>query len=389
MTATKTATEVKVTLNRAELSRKLDFVGLATEKKSTIPILATVKLSLNGKLLKMVATNLDIAAEVSMQCVSDATAALCVDFKKLAALVKQKPGEEVELVFSGTRLGINAGRSKSTLSGVDVKNFPEVERTENEGESIALPAAVLRESLKATAWAHSDNDSRWTFSCVNMILTPDALRCEASNGNYTAIASAPIVANSFATVLIPASSIQSINGVMAEAGAEVFVTLSDKSLLIKAGVYSVSTRLMAGQFPNVAMVENSDFQPVCEINVDDFLAAVSRVMIVGEESATERSTAMIFKTDDDGLIISVPSSSIGDGEDCVSAAVSGRMNGKLNGKFVRLGIMPCQSQIVSIATVEKNGCTHMFRVNSSWPIGESARLDYRVIIGGMAIKGEK
>jgi DNA polymerase-3 subunit beta len=386
MTATKTATEVKVTLNRTELSRKLDFVGLATEKKNTIPILATVKLSLTGKLLKMVATNLDIAAEVSMQCVSDATAELCVDFKKLSALVKQKPGEEVELVFSGTKLGINAGRSKSTLSGVDVAGFPEVERKENEGESIALPAAVMCEALKATAWASSADESRYTLSCVQMTITPDSLRCEATDSKALAIATAPIVApGKDVKVTIPVSSIPSILGVLAESKTEAFVTLSDKSLLIESGVYSISTRLLAGQFPAVEMIENSKFAEVCTVNVDELSAAIGRLMVMGQESKVDKANPISFNVSNDCLALSVPSSEIGDGNECVSADMVGTINGKLNGKFVKEGIAPCQSRMIEVASVEGADCTNAFRVKSSWPIAENAKLDYTFIVAGMRL----
>ena len=86
------------------------------------------------------------------------------------------------------------------------------------------------------------------------------------------------------------------------------------------------------------------------------------------------------------MALSIPASDIGDGNECVTAEITGTMNGMLNGNFVKAGIAPCQSQMIGIETVESKGFTNTMRVKSSWVVGENASLDYQFIVSGMKLK---
>lgn len=134
-------------VNRKSLADQMGLLSVATEKKTTMPILSNVKMECDGTCLTITATDIDMTVITELEASGEAWSG-CVPSRELRDLAGLFNGEEIELApLHNERIEVKWGKSRHRLPVSPVSDFPPTERAQVlmvtvDGER--LRAAIIR-----------------------------------------------------------------------------------------------------------------------------------------------------------------------------------------------------------------------------------------------------
>lgn len=272
------------------------------DRKGTIPMLGKIKIdaSERGDLI-MTATDLDVSLIIEQEVDILRPGSICLNGKKLGDIAGTLPNEPVHLKLddAGEKVEFRAGRFVSKLSGTESEQFPEIARVN--GDSIKIPATVLYEGLKRTAFAVTDETARFALNAVLLLVEDSTLKMVSTDGHRLAYFRVMITAGNSQRLncLIPNKAVRELRGLLADElrinqKAEIKIK-KGAQLEFAIGNKTMTARELTGTFPNWEMVIPKTFQCFAEINAKELREALNRVGVLADDS--HRRVEFIFYSD--------------------------------------------------------------------------------------------
>jgi DNA polymerase-3 subunit beta len=117
-------------VNRKALAAELSLLAVTAERKSTIPILSTVRFDFTGSVLTLTGTDIDMAIVTEIEASGEPWSG-CIPAKQLGELVRLFSGDEIEFKpEANDRVSIKWGKSRHKLPVFPVADFPVAERAQ-------------------------------------------------------------------------------------------------------------------------------------------------------------------------------------------------------------------------------------------------------------------
>jgi DNA polymerase-3 subunit beta len=310
MTETKPAFSVVV--NRGDLLAVLQLAGAVVEKRGTIPILCNVRLRTIGNRLEIVATDLDITAIQTIPASVSEEGMITVDAQKFTEAIRASADPDVRLTLDNesNQLAITCGAAKfrfPTLPGAD---YPVI-REAAEGDTLHIPASVLKSAFAATKHAISGEETRFQLSgiAVGSSPTKGKLDVVSTDGHRLAIAEVSLDQpfNGERT-LFPAKFVLAISKL---AGETFDVAISRDTISVVSGNVTLTARRQDFNFPAYRQVIASDLKSSVSVDRTRLLSAIKRASL----AANERTRAIRFDFSNGRLGVSAISPEAGSAGD--------------------------------------------------------------------------
>src|ERR671923_155177 len=121
-----TATALKISLPREELTRQLAIVSRAASTRTTVQVLAGVLLRADADRLELAATDMEISLRSSLEADVESEGAVVVPSKLLADLVRLLPADEVSIEQRSGEgvVEIVSGSANHRLNTHNPEDFP-------------------------------------------------------------------------------------------------------------------------------------------------------------------------------------------------------------------------------------------------------------------------
>ncbi|HMT44754.1 MAG TPA: DNA polymerase III subunit beta, partial [Chakrabartia sp.] len=152
---------MKAVIERAALLRSLGHVQSVVERRNTIPILSNVLIEASGDGLRLMATDLDLQINETVEAQVEQSGATTVSAHTLFDIARKLPeGSQVSLTASEGKMQVVAARSRFNLQTLPRDDFPVIA----EGDlptRFDLPAATLRQIIDKTRFAISTEETRY------------------------------------------------------------------------------------------------------------------------------------------------------------------------------------------------------------------------------------
>lgn len=257
--ATKERVTFHVSAARDDLLAVLMRVRGVIERRSTIPVLANVKLEAADGRLRLTATDLDMEMTDSIAC--EAEGATTVNAEQLSGLLaKMPPGGDCSLSLVGAepRLVLRCGRSNYRLNVLPATDFPAISG-DGLGEPISLDTGELETLIAKTAFAISKESVRYYYcgARLHMVGAPgrQTLRMVATNGHLLALAEIEAPANYTAeAVTVPDKTIREIGRLLQAAGETVSLRFGAQKVQVASGSWKLTSKVIDGHFPDYERV---------------------------------------------------------------------------------------------------------------------------------------
>ncbi|MCC6328914.1 MAG: DNA polymerase III subunit beta [Acidobacteria bacterium] len=308
-------------IKQAALKEVLGFVQGVVERKSTIPILSNILIeSLGENSIRIVGTDLDVTVRCDAEADVKKPGAMCVQAKKLFDLARNLNSETaVFKKLESEWVSVTAGRGKFRLAGTSREQFPEIPIFKS--APLKLPAEVFNYFIRHTAFAITNEQSRFTLSGAKFILADGKARMVTTDGHRLAYIerSADTASDAKMDALIPKKALLELVKISGESGEDVSFGEDQNHIYFELDGRLLITRKLSGNFPNYEMVMPKDNDRVATFDLEDMKGAVRRVSLM----ADERNRSIRLTVREGEIELSAQSSEEGEGSEALPAEYSG------------------------------------------------------------------
>ncbi len=315
---------MKLSIEKAVLSKAVAQAQSVVERRNTIPILANLLIDATGDEVLFRATDLDVEVVDRAPARIDQKGATTVPALMLNEIVRKLgDGALVTLSTQGSpgRLTIEAGRSTFQLSTLPVEDFPNM-ASPDYTTTFEAPAALLRRLFDKSKFAISTEETRYYLNGVYFhVATGDegpSLRAVATDGHRLARIDAPLPsgAQGMPGVIVPRKTVGELRKLLDDDEAMIRVSVSDTKIRFETPAITLTSKVIDGTFPDYTRVIPQANARRLTVDAKEFRQAVDRVATV----SSERSRAVKMNLDEDRLILSVNAPDSGTAEEELAVA---------------------------------------------------------------------
>src|SRR5215472_17492501 len=224
MTAPATATEgyqaMEFSVSKSALLNELNTTQGVVERKTTIPILSNLLVEAKGSRVTITATDLELSVRTSCEAKVKKEGAGTIPAKKLLELVRLLPEGEIRFkLLENHWVQILADRKTYKMVGMAKDNFPAIPDFPHPVATI--PSNILSTLIARTAFAISNEESRYTLNGALLILKPDSIAMVATDGHRLALAETDHKFNGLSREvrpLVPKKALVEVQRLAGEAG---------------------------------------------------------------------------------------------------------------------------------------------------------------------------
>lgn len=340
---------MKLVCQKDELSTTLAAVGRAAAAKGPVVALTHVLIEAEDGRVRLAASDGELSLRAPLEARIEEPGAVVLP--RLAAdVVRSMPPGEVRLDHRPGEgvVSLTGGASAFTLNCLQATEYPELPA--DEGEGVALPAPLIAAAADRVARAASRDDTRPVLTGVLVRIDPAGLTTVATDSYRLAVRQAPLEGGPAEAVeaLVPARALGEAQRAAALAGAaEVEVVLGESRGVFRAGDVRLTTRLIAGQFPDYRQLIPERFDHELRLDRAEFLGVLSRIGVIAQ-----RNTPVRLSLADGTLTVSAVSEQLGEGRESLPVPFSGDpMEIGFNVEFLRAGAESVEGDTIRLGII--------------------------------------
>lgn len=287
---------MKLTVQKSDLQRELEFArpGFATDR--TNAAFETVRLATEGDTLTLKAANPRVALRTEIAASIDAAVpAVHFDVKgaPLLEIVRSLDKGNIHLTVDHGRLVVAQAAFEARF--LPSLNFSGIPETQTDFD-IALPASTMLSLLGAVTHAAAEEDFPHLKACALIEFRPDYLRAVATDGRR--LTSATVSGNAPSRDLfIPTSSLDIVRSMLLSMGGDVVTLKAGASqLVLSSDTRSLITGVVLAKYPPYAAIMKRNGQDISfVVDRDTLITGVKRTLLASAKH--HRSVALVLKGD--------------------------------------------------------------------------------------------
>ena len=339
---------MKLSCLQQNLADGLNIVGRVVPSKSTLPVLANVLLATDEGRLKLAATNLEMAMTVWVGAHVESEGTITLPARVLSdwiSLLDRDAQISISLNPRNKKVHLQCGRYESNISGIDAEDFPPIPTVE-EGTTVTLEAALLKDAVSQVAFAAAQDDSRPVLAGVLLRIEEGKLTLAAADGFRLAVRSVelPDSTDQQLSVIVPARALTELARVLPDEEGklvELAATPNRSQMLFKFDNVQMVSRLVEGQFPDYARIIPQEAKTRAEMATRDLLQATRAASVFARDNSMivrlhlnpseEQPELALGK-----VIVSSNSAEMGDNTGDLDASIDGdEQQVAFNGKYLK------------------------------------------------------
>ncbi len=296
----------------SSLAEALDQVQEAVEKKTTIPILSHVLVEASADGLRMAATDLELGIREFCPAQVKALGSVAAPARRLLEIVRSLPEGDVRVrALENHWVQVSADRSVFKLAPLAKDSFPALPDVPQPLASVE--ARTLAGLIDRTAFAISNQESRYTLSGALLVLKPGSVEMVTTDGSRLPLAARDVGVNglkSEARLLIPKRAVIGLRRLAnaQEADSPVHIAKDDSHLFFSAGDSILITRIISGQFPNYEAVLPKSNNITATLDAAALRESLRRVALL----APEQTHTVCLALESGQLTLSTPGGGAGE-----------------------------------------------------------------------------
>jgi DNA polymerase III subunit beta len=280
---------MNVIANRNALLEVLNVASGIAASRTPRELLKCVRLTTVEGTLLLGATDLEVALRAEVRQVEVKTAgALLIPADKLMQIARESLDET--LVIEGEELvcHVRGADSHFEIYGQDPKDFPPIPDLEGTPD-VEVEPSVLNSLIERTLFAVAKENTRYAINGVLWEKRGKKLHLVATDGRRLAEAtgSAAKASGEDQQMIVPAKTMHVLQRILPHVpeDAMVGVRFSTNQVVVKAGVFVVSSALVEGHFPQYEQVIPRDGDKKVEMSTEEFHSAVRRAALLTNEQS--------------------------------------------------------------------------------------------------------
>ena len=332
---------MKINANTELLKKALAAAAAFCSTRSTMPILANVRLGADFGTLTISATNLTAGATIGMPCAVQEAGVTTVGASSLLNIISMLAAEfvNIETDKKGTNLLITCPGYAGKLPTLDAAEFPLI-KGEMPETKFVVPTAQFVNAITAVTPCASKDESRPVLTGIEFVVTPTNIQLAATDGYRLSVDVIQVktgVADK-TTLVVPATNVNLIAKLAKDGGEEMWIGFSDTEFCaaITAGDGSGQTALIGSavydpKFPDYRAIIPKTQTTKVAVSAALLKKATQLAMLA---NANKKVSVIEFDFGADDLTISATSDA-GEADAKVQTQMEGEpLTVKFNGAFM-------------------------------------------------------
>jgi DNA polymerase III subunit beta len=314
---------MKLSCLQENLSRGLAIVGRAVATRATLPITQNVLLSTDQSMLKLSATNLEIAITTWIGAMSEEEGSITVPARLLTEFVNSLPNDRIDMELpSGSGvLQLTCARAEARIHGTDASEFPPIPTVED-GVAARIDPQILRSAISRVTFAAATEESRPVLTGVEVKLSGEQFTLAAADGFRLAVKRGALTqrVDSDIAVIIPARTLNELNRLLGdqEDAVEIMMTPARGQVLFRVQGVELVSQLLQGSFPNYDQLIPQSYQTRAVFDLQSLLRATRTAAIFARDGSNIIRLQVVSDINGGApgkAIISARSEEVGDNQD--------------------------------------------------------------------------
>jgi DNA polymerase-3 subunit beta len=261
----------------------LQAVSGIVERRHTLPILANVLMRKNGDTIEFTTSDLEIQVRTSAALGGDeGTLSTTVGSRKMIDILKSLPGEQiVSLTSSGTKLTLQAGKSRFTMQTLPADDFPLVNEAVDFGPSFGVPQKVLKSLIDQVHFAMAVHDIRYYLNGILFVAEGNTLTLVATDGHRLGLAQATLEAEiPKQEVILPRKTVLELARLLGNVDEPIEMRFAGNQAKFAFSGLEFVTKLVEGKFPDYNRVIPKNHKNSVILGRQPFLSSLQRAAIL-------------------------------------------------------------------------------------------------------------
>lgn len=331
---------MKFSCNQKDLISALVLVNPAIPARPSHPILTNVLVEASvDEFVTFTGFDLTLGIQTKIKAEVEQPGVICLPAKLLIEIISRLPNEEIQLetdLEAEAIATIKAGTKSYTISAKEGTDFPALPTIDKE-KSKLFPAIALVDALKACLFAVAEDETKQVLTGVNFLVKPNgAIALAATDGHR--LATARIASQIQQSILedqkveeeenlnitIPAKSLEALKKLIPsgkDLGGEIAFYYQDNQLVLEIGDRTLTTRTLAGIYPNYQALIPTEFTNEITLNKSQFLEALERLYVLADRKYN--LVKIIVSTVERSLHMLVSSKDVGNGRESLDCEIVG------------------------------------------------------------------
>ena len=313
---------MKFAVDRQAFARALAVASRIVERRTTIPILSHCLIEASPGRVRVVASDLDIEAAISVPAAIERPGSGALPAVMLASIVGKIGASTVTLDHdeAAPMVDVAASRSRFKVRWLPAADFPTMAAATMTA-TLDMQSVDLRRMLDDVAFAMSSEEARYYLNCTFLHEVDGNLVAVATDGHRLgrSVMPMPRLEGAMPAVMVPRKTVGEI--VKAAAGDTVpaRVGLNDTKIRVELGELVILSKLVDGIFPDYPRVMPAAPSRTVTVDRAELATAVDLVSTV----RAERSAAIRLDFEAAAIRLSMRNPDAGDASEECAAELAG------------------------------------------------------------------
>jgi DNA polymerase III subunit beta len=241
--------------------------------------------------------------------------------RKLFSILKEVPAAEIEIeVDDRNAASIRCGSSFYKIMGLPEEEFPRFPES-GTGKALKIEQTVLRDMLKKTAYAVSNDETRYVLNGVFVGLKGDKITVVATDGRRLALMEhdIEIPKGAEAELILPTKAVNELERLLADKG-DVKLSIGENQIVFELDGTTLASKLIEGTYPNFRQVIPTETKERIALERELLLSALHRASIL----ASEKSQSVKLNFAKNTLTITATTPEVGEAKETLSINYKGK-----------------------------------------------------------------
>jgi DNA polymerase III subunit beta len=308
-----------------EFSRALYRAQGIVEKKSTMPILASVLIEAQeGDKLRVSAFDLEIGVQTNHPAEVRKPGSVALKHKELYDIVRALPEKNLVLRReANNRVKLSSGAAEFNIVGQPAEDYPPFPRAEKI-PMVKIDPAALSEMIEKTQFAISADETRHNLNGVYFEAGEDKiLRMVATDGHRLAMVQRKVDELFLLKrgVIVPRKGLLELRRLLDEEGGDAELGFTETSGVFRRGEVTMVMRLIDGTFPDYAQVIPKEAERTVTVDRPRLLDTLKRMSLLSSDRSTN---AVKLELSTDSLKITSQNPDLGDAKEEIQVSYGGQ-----------------------------------------------------------------
>ena len=311
---------MKFKVIRSKFIEGLKSVQNIVAGKGSLPILQNVMIEATENSIKLTTTDLDISIKCEVECDVAEEGSTTLPVKLLFTSMTKAAEGEIEIdVDAQERASIKAGSARFKLQGMPAGEFPQLPE-EGDAYAYTVPQATIREMLRKTSYAASQDDTRRMLKGVLMSFKDEKLTMVATDGRRLAMVENEMEFPKAAEkdIVLPSKAVSELQRSLSGEGSATIMVKKSQICFNLENVL-IYSKLMDDTYPNYRQVIPQKCEHHIAVDRQLLLDALDRASVMTMDES--HSTKLIFE--ENTLTVTSAANDIGEAKDEVPIKYAG------------------------------------------------------------------